>query len=141
MAGCWSWRTAPSWQRVPGSLESAGGSPLNWVLLTFVLHFVGFLILLALPSLRLTCPWCVAPYRRGAKACASCGSVLPDDVVADRLVRGARYDGQCPHCGTPYRTADYRPDAVKIVCPSCRSLLPAAAGGWPNQVEDSAHGP
>jgi hypothetical protein len=66
--------------------------------------------------IRLTCPQCVSPYRRGATVFASCEATLPDPSIADRLAPGVRSDHQCPHCTTPFRDEDYRPDAEQISC-------------------------
>ena len=104
--------------------RSRGRSAAGWFCLVLVFSFVGLLTLLALPRLRLTCPQCLSFYRRGATACASCGANLPEPVIADRLTPGVRYDRQCPHCTTPYREEDYRPDAEQIFCSWCKGELP-----------------
>ena len=34
---------------------------------------------------------------------------------------------QCPQCGTPYRESDYGFNAVVMICPKCRAVLPRSA--------------
>lgn len=113
MAACGAWLA-----------RKRGRSPVGWFFLVLVLHVIGLLILLALPRLRLTCPLCIHPYRRGATACESCGATLPAEGTADRLTPGERYDRQCPRCDTPYREEDYRADAEHIFCTACKGELP-----------------
>jgi hypothetical protein len=116
MAACSAWLA-----------KKRGRSPVGWFFLALVLHLIGLLILLALPRLRLTCPLCLHPYRRGATVCQSCGAALPAEAVVDRLIPGEKYDRQCPQCETPYREEDYRADAEHIYCSACRGELPRHA--------------
>ena len=101
-----------------------GRSAVGWFFIVLVVHLVALGVLVALPRLRLTCPQCTHPYRRGATVCESCGAALPAEGVVDRLIPGERYDRQCPHCEAPYREEDYRADAEHIYCSACRGELP-----------------
>jgi hypothetical protein len=67
-----------------------GRSWVGWFCLVLIFSFYGLLLLMALPRLRLTCPQCASAYRRGAAVCTSCGAVLPEPWMADRLEQGVR---------------------------------------------------
>jgi hypothetical protein len=104
--------------------DRRGRSAVGWFVLVLFLHLIALAILVVLPRLRLTCPFCLHSYNRGAAVCESCGATLPPEDTVDRLTPGVRYESQCPHCETPYREEDYRPDAEHIFCSACRGELP-----------------
>ena len=102
-----------------------GRSPVGWFLLILVTHVIGLGILIGLPRLNLTCPFCAEPHSSGAASCSRCFARLPDRLSSAMLVEpGETYDEQCADCATPYRSSDYRADAEHIYCSWCRKEIP-----------------
>jgi len=94
----------------------------------------GFLFLVA--NLAVSIGTIIHAYRRHPDkfilACLLCslGGIVGSLIVfmlihapkAERPVSGEAGVESCPHCGTAYRSSDYRAEAA-IICPDCRQPI------------------
>ena len=118
-------------ERAGPSLLGAAAGAVALVVDTVVSLLLGLrrAILFAVPGVfgprEFACWSCGAAYGPDDTSCRQCGIPLPPlEASQELIVPGTEYDTACADCHTPYRAADYDPDAAEWFCSWCRRPLP-----------------
>lgn len=103
----------------------------KWPLLGFLFPGLGLILVLLLPPIRRTCPWCGSTYPPEIESCEKCRPPLPSPYAKPWRVSSVP-DAQCPSCRAPFKYSDYREDAPPLLCSDCGAELPRPT---PDQVQ------